>query len=80
MSQTDPKRGEVVRVWPTHAHVPVNGNGGAFLVAAGKAVPWSPWWAQRLRDGDVTLADPTPPAPVVAPIAPASPTSSHKGI
>lgn len=67
MSQSDPKRGETVRVWPTHEHVPVNDKGGGWLAAGGKDVPWSPWWSQRLRDGDVALSDPNPkPAAPVA--------------
>lgn len=58
MMQTEPKRGESVKVWPTHSRIPSNGNGGAFLPLTGKTVQWSAWWSQRLRDGDVTLSNP----------------------
>jgi hypothetical protein len=70
MSQSDPQRGESVRVWPTHQRVPSNSNGGAWIPLSGKNVQWSAWWAQRLRDGDVVLTDPNPKPVAKAPAPP----------
>ena len=61
-----PVNGAMVPVWPLHARVPVGESAGAsFLPMAGRSVSWSRWWDQRLRDGDVTLSDPTPAPPKV---------------
>lgn len=66
-----PKNGETVTIVPAHARVPVGENAGAvFLPLGGRDVPWSRWWAQRLRDGDISIAAPPAPAPVSIPAPP----------
>ena len=71
------KNGETIQIWPLHAGVPVSPTGGAvFLPLDGRAVAWSAWWAQRLRDGDITTTDPTPPPPAPAPAPASAPKAS----
>ena len=71
MNLPDPKNGTMVAVWPLHDRVPVGEMAGAvFLPMEGRTVAWSRWWAQRRRDGDVSLSDPNPkPAQKPAPKA-----------
>lgn len=65
----EPRNGAVVSLWPNHTRVPVSENAGPrFLPKGENVVVWSGWWAQRHRDGDVTLTNPNPaPAPKPAP-------------
>lgn len=57
-------KGQTVRVWPTHDRVQDGESAFArFMPLEGRAVVWSRWWWQRMRDGDVTAIDPNP-APV----------------
>lgn len=49
------------------------GTPGYWLPAEGREVEFSPYWARRLRDGDVIEAAPPAAAPAAAP--PATPAA-----
>jgi hypothetical protein len=68
----EPKNGERVRLWPTHARVQDGETAYArFMALEGREVIWSRYWWQRMRDGDVTATNPNP-APAPPPALPPS--------
>lgn len=61
---TTPRNGDKVTIQATSGNI-ADVVPGRFLPREPREVAWSPWWASRLRDGDITI--------VVSPVAPSAP-------